>query len=256
MNDVLEVRDLSVRFDALKAVDGLDLDLPAAQVTALIGPNGAGKSTAFNAITGFVAAEAGSVRLAGRSLLGLQPHEIAVHGVVRTFQRKSIFPRLTVEENLRVALYRRPTDLGARRRRAARGPSSRGTAVGTAAAELIARLRLGDPRRPAGTLPYGRQRFLAVGVALAARPRFLLLDEPTAGLNATETDQMAELLSEVAADGTGILLVEHDMRFVMGLATRVAVLSAGTKIADGTPREVQASPQVRAAYLGERHRAS
>ncbi|MQA11611.1 MAG: ATP-binding cassette domain-containing protein [Pseudonocardiaceae bacterium] len=253
-SEQLAVRDLTVRFGALTAVSEFSLDLLAARITALIGPNGAGKSTAFNAITGFVPAAGGTVQLGEKQLTRMSPHEVSKHGVVRTFQKRSLFPRLTVRENLRIGFHRTEPKsvlsavLGLpAHRRAGRELHARIDAL----AEFVG--LTGELDREASTLPYGRQRLLAVAIALAARPTFLLLDEPTAGLNSTESAVVASLLRRVREAGVGVLLVEHDMKFLLALSDHVAVLNAGEKIAEGSPEQIQRDARVRAAYLGERH---
>jgi branched-chain amino acid transport system ATP-binding protein len=253
-SDSLDVEGVTVAFGALTAVNDLSLTIRPGKITALIGPNGAGKSTAFNAITGFVRPTRGSVRLGRRDLTHLAPDVISRHGVIRSFQKKSIFPGLTVRDNLRIGMHRsEPRSVLAAmlslpgHRRAERRLAEQVDA-------LASFVDLHELDREAGTLPYGRQRKLAVGVALAAQPRYLLLDEPTAGLNSTESDEISELLGDVRGHGVGTLLVEHDMRFLLALSDHVVVLNAGSKIAEGSPAEIQENAEVRAAYLGERHR--
>jgi branched-chain amino acid transport system ATP-binding protein len=251
----LEVSDVSVRFGALVAVADVSLEVKPGRITALIGPNGAGKSTAFNAMTGYVRLQGGTIRLGELDLTGMRPDRVSMHGVVRSFQKKSIFPAMTVRENLRVGLHRSEQKsllaamLGL--------PSHRRSEAETAEriramAGLVGLQRELDTS--AETLSYGRQRMLAVGVSLSAQPRFLLLDEPTAGLNSSESVEMANLLKAVRDHGIGVLLVEHDMKFLLNLSDHVVVLNAGRKIAEGTPTEIQADPAVRVAYLGERHK--
>ena len=252
----LEVDAVTVQFGALTAVDEVSLSVRPGSITALIGPNGAGKSTAFNAMTGYVRLQSGRVRMGPVDLTRMRPDRVSQHGVVRSFQKRSVFPAMTVAENLRVGLHRTESKslvaamLGL--------PSHQRSVARTrervaAMAELIGLEHELDT--PAETLAYGRQRMLAVGVTLCALPRFLLLDEPTAGLNSSESAEMATLLRGVSAHGIGVLLVEHDMKFLLALSDRVVVLNAGKKIAEGTPAEIQADESVRTAYLGERHQA-
>ena len=252
----LEVESVTVKFGALTAVSDVSLNVAPGQITALIGPNGAGKSTAFNAITGFVRPHHGSVRLGDHELTRIRPDMIARRGVVRSFQKKSIFPGLMVRENLRIGLHRTEQKsllapmIGLKSHRTSEARVAR---YATAIAELVG---LEDELDSyADTLAYGRQRMLAVGVALAAQPKFLLLDEPTAGLNSSESAEMTVLLRKVRDRGIGVLLVEHDMKFLLALSDHVVVLNAGAKIGEGTPAEIQKNPAVRVAYLGERHKA-
>lgn len=251
----LDVTSVSVQFGALKAVSELSMQVRPGLITALIGPNGAGKSTAFNAITGYVAKTSGAVRLGDVDLTHLRPDRVSKLGLVRSFQKKSIFPGMTVAENLRVGLHR--TEHKSLTAAMLGLPSHRRSET-----ELSSRV-LGMARfvgleneleTPADALAYGRQRMLAVGVSLCAHPQFLMLDEPTAGLNSSESVEMASLLKAVRAHGIGVLLVEHDMKFLLNLSDHVVVLNAGRKIAEGSPSAIQEDPEVRAAYLGERHK--
>jgi branched-chain amino acid transport system ATP-binding protein len=241
---VLEVEGVSVRFGGLVAVEAVTLSVRHGQIMGLIGPNGAGKTTLFNVIAGIQRATSGVVRIGGRDISRLPPHKRARLGVGRTFQRLEVFGTLTVRENVLVAAE-------ARRR------WDRIVHPVRATEELLARLHLEDIGSvTVDSLPVGTQRLVELARALASAPRLLLLDEVASGLSSFEAETMAELLRELAAGGLSVLLVEHDMPFVMGLCERVAMLDHGTIVINGTPAEVQANPDVQAAYLGSREAVS
>jgi branched-chain amino acid transport system ATP-binding protein len=235
MPSLLHVSDVTVTFGGRRALDGAGLRAEAGKVTGLIGPNGAGKSTLFDVICGLRRPAAGRVRLGEKDITRLAPARRARHGMARTFQRLELFGRLSVRDNLLVA-----AELGPHRRRAAQLTD-----------EIIDRLELGARAGDlADALPTGLARLVEVGRALAVRPTLLLLDEPAAGQDSTETDRFAGLLRSVAAAGTAVVLVEHDMGLVMNVCDHVYVLDLGTVIADGTPEQIRADEQVLAAYLG------
>jgi branched-chain amino acid transport system ATP-binding protein len=237
---VLEVDGVCVRFGGLVAVDSVSLSVKRGQIMGLIGPNGAGKTTLFNVIAGIQRATSGIVRIGGRDISRLPPHRRARLGVGRTFQRLEVFGTLTVRENVLVAAE-------ARRR------WDRSVNPARATGELLGRLHLDDiESATVDSLPVGTQRLVELARALACAPRLLLLDEVASGLSTWEAETMAALLRELTADGLSVLLVEHDMPFVMGLCERVSMLDHGTIVITGTPAEVQASPDVQAAYLGSR----
>jgi branched-chain amino acid transport system ATP-binding protein len=251
----LSVEHINVSFGGLLAIADLTFTVGKGEAVGLIGSNGAGKTTAFNVITGFQRPTDGDVRYRGTSLHGLKPHQVASLGLVRTFQRTSVFPNNTVLENVLIGLHRSVTS------------SVAGALLGTllalprvAAAERAMNdrareiLRLvGIERRASelgGALPYGDQRLLGVALALAANPSMLLLDEPVSGMNAVETARFVRLLEAIRALGITILLVEHDMPLVMGVCDRVVVLNQGRVIAEGPPAAIQRNPDVVRAYLG------
>ncbi|HXZ35649.1 MAG TPA: ABC transporter ATP-binding protein [Thermodesulfobacteriota bacterium] len=253
--ELLSVQRLTVRFGGLTAVNDLDFSIFPGEIVSLIGPNGAGKTTTFNAITGFLRASAGSVRFEGAELIHLKPHQIAEKGITRTFQITSLFPNLSALENIRTGHHMQEREtfwdavLNTRRKRRVEDETLARTA------EILKFIGLeGKKGAMAGSLPYGDQRILEIGVALAANPRLLLLDEPSAGLNDTETQGMKELIQKMRARSITIFLVEHDMKLVMGLSDRIVVLNFGKKIATGTPEQVKTNPEVITAYLGDRKR--
>ncbi|HKC07507.1 MAG TPA: ABC transporter ATP-binding protein [Methylomirabilota bacterium] len=236
---------LSRAFGALSALNRVSFEVAARERRAIIGPNGAGKTTLFNVITGQLAPTSGRILLDGTPIGGLAPHTVARRGISRSFQRNNLFPRLAVQENLRLAAAVGAPGtwdlLGSVARR--RGPLDRARAV----AEIVGLAdRLGEP---AGRLSYGEQRQLEVGVALATAPRLLLLDEPTAGMSPEETLRMTRMLEALPRDVT-LLIIEHDMDVVGSLADRVTVLHYGEVLTEGTFAQVKADPRVYEVYLG------
>ncbi len=244
---------MTVRFGGVLALDGVDLTVPAGGVVAVIGPNGSGKSTLFNVVTGLVPAAAGSVRFGGVELLGLAPHRILGLGVARTFQNIRLFPSLSVLENVLVGEH-------ARLRAGALSAVLRPPRTRREEADALDRARevlaifgnrlLPRAAQPVGGLSYANRRRVEIARALASRPRLLLLDEPTAGMNPAETLELAEQIGSLHRLGLTILIIEHKLDMVTQLADRMVVLDGGTKLAEGRPDELWRNEAVLTAYLG------
>ena len=253
--DLLSVRNLSVRFGGLLAIESLSLEVREGEVLSLIGPNGAGKTTAFNAISGYLKPTGGEVLFGGKNIVGRNTNDIAALGLVRTFQKTSVFPNRSARENILIGLH-----LSSRQKPLAillGLPSVKRDerALEEEATRILGFMSLERKMDElAGALPYGEQRLLEVAIALAAKPKLLLLDEPVSGMNPSETASFMAKLAEIRALGVTVLLVEHDMKMVMGVSDRVVCLSQGRIIANGTPAEIQSNPEVIRAYLGERHK--
>ncbi|WP_368163670.1 high-affinity branched-chain amino acid ABC transporter ATP-binding protein LivG [Aeromonas sp. R6-2] len=252
-NMLLEVSDLSMRFGGLLAVNGVNLRVRKGEVVSVIGPNGAGKTTIFNCLTGFYRPSGGVIRYRNEEIQGLPGHLIARKGVVRTFQHVRLFKEMTAVENLLVAqhrhlntsfiagLFKTPAF-----RRAEREALDQ-------AGFWLEKVGLKDlANRSAGNLAYGQQRRLEIARCMATRPELLMLDEPAAGLNPRETDELDELIVSLRDEfGVSVLLIEHDMKLVMGISNHIFVVNQGTPLADGTPQQVRDNPAVIKAYLGE-----
>lgn len=242
---VLSVRDLSVRFGALAAVDGVSFDAAPGHITSVIGPNGAGKSTLFNLISGAIRPSRGQVVLDGRDMTGAPPYRMLAAGLSRSFQITNLFFELSVCENLRLAAQVLESKAQSLK------PLRRSRIARERVDSLIERFALqGKAYELAGYLSHGEQRRLEIAVALACGPRLLLLDEPTQGMSHADTADTEAMIKSLAGE-LSILLIEHDVDLVMNLSDHVIVMNQGTKLAEGRPAEVRANPAVRAAYFGD-----
>ena len=248
---LLELADLSKHFGGLAAVSDVSFAVADGEILGLIGPNGAGKTTLFNVITSMIPPTRGRVLFRGENIGGLRPNSITKKGVSRTFQNIRLFPRMTARENVMVGRHARSRAgiwgsvlrTGSQRNEEAQ--------IREKTDELIALMGLaGSEEFPAGKLPYGHQRRLEIARALAAEPKLLLLDEPAAGMNESETRDIHHLILAIRASGVTVLLIEHDMSLVMKVCDRLVVLNFGQKIAEGTPEEIRVNPEVVEAYLG------
>ncbi|MCQ3032952.1 high-affinity branched-chain amino acid ABC transporter ATP-binding protein LivG [Pseudomonas syringae] len=250
---ILEVSGLSMRFGGLLAVNGVGLTVNEKQVVSMIGPNGAGKTTVFNCLTGFYKPTAGTILLDGEPIQGLAGHQIARKGVVRTFQNVRLFKEMTALENLLVAQHRHlNTNFLSGLFRTPAFRRSEQEAMEYAAHWLEAVNLKEFANRPAGTLAYGQQRRLEIARCMMTRPRILMLDEPAAGLNPKETEDLKALIGVLRNDHNAtVLLIEHDMKLVMSISDHIVVINQGTPLADGTPAQIRDNPEVIKAYLGE-----
>jgi branched-chain amino acid transport system ATP-binding protein len=247
MKPILEVADLTVRFGSLLAVNNVSMTAQRGHITSVIGPNGAGKSTLFNLISGAFAPAAGRVIFDGATVTGLAPNKMLAAGLARSFQITNLFFDLTVHENLRLAAQFLEGGRGLFK------PVAKSHVARQRVEELIERFHLSHRLDElAGALSHGEQRRLEIAVALATKPRMLLLDEPTQGMSHADTQETADMIRGLAKESLSILLVEHDVDLVMSLSDHVVVMHQGEKLAEGTPQVVRANPAVQAAYFGDK----
>jgi len=247
---LLQVDGLGINFGGISAVDDLTFAVPQGRIYSIIGPNGAGKTTLFNMISGIYRPGRGRIRFDGQDVTNLEPHQLARIGLSRTFQNLQVFFRLTVLENVMVGRHlHEPKGVLAH---ALRLPSVRRANADCAekAREFVEFVGLRDADRVAGALPYGALKRLEIARALASEPKLLLLDEPAAGCNSVETEEIDGLIQQIARKGTTVVLVEHDMKLVMKISDRILVLDRGRKLAEGSAGEVRHNPDVIRAYLG------
>lgn len=253
---ILETTGLTRMFGGLSAVDELDLSVEEGEIRGLIGPNGSGKTTALNLITGYIKPTRGVVRYQGSDVSGEQPHELARLGLVRTFQITTLFENLTVRDNvLHGSHLKNPTSLLGALTRSRRYREQSGE-MEERVRELLAFVGLAERiDAVARDLSAGEHRYLEIAIALAAKPKMLLLDEPATGLNPEEAAYLMNLIRMLRSQGVTVLLVEHNMRLITNICTRITVLNFGAKIAEGTPEEIVGNPDVITAYLGKRRGA-
>lgn len=244
---VIETRGVHKRFGAFTALKGVSVKVPKGKLTSIIGPNGAGKSTYFNILSGAFAPTQGQVLFEGQDITGLKPHEFAHIGIAKSFQITNLFPNFSALENVRIALQAHVSRYGLWRRREGLRE------LRDQAGELLALVGLADRAgHAARELAHGQQRALEIAVALAARPKLLLMDEPTAGMSPEETRTMMDLIQRLSRERT-VVLVEHKMKMVMGISDHVVVLHHGELLAEGAPEEIRNNAMVKAVYLGQEH---
>ncbi len=252
MTELLKVSNVSKVFGGLKAVSNFDIYINQGELIGLIGPNGAGKTTAFNLLTGVYSATTGTIDFEGKSLLGLKPYDITKRGIARTFQNIRLFSELSVLENVKIAYDLHVSYNFAESILRVGRYFKKEREITEKALELLKIFKLDDKANEiAKNLPYGAQRRLEIARALATKPKLLLLDEPAAGMNPQETQELMKMINWIRSEfGLSILLIEHDMSLVMGICERIYVLEYGSIIAKGTPDEIKNNPEVIKAYLG------